>query len=41
MICSVAAAERWVRRERRIQLQLLRQVLELELEDILGVPTFG
>ena len=41
VICSVAAAERWVRRERRIQLQLLRQVLELELEDILGVPTFG
>jgi hypothetical protein len=41
VICSVPAAESWVRRERRIQHQLLRQVLELELEDILGVPTFG
>ena len=41
VICRVAAAEAWVRRERRIQLQMLRQVLELELEDILGVPTLG
>jgi hypothetical protein len=41
VICSVADAERWVRREREIQLQLLRQVLELELEDILGVPSLG
>ena len=41
VICSVAAAEAWVRREQRIQLEMLRQVLDLELEDILGVPTPG
>jgi hypothetical protein len=41
VICGVAAAEAWVRREQRIQLEMLRQVLELELEDILGVPTLG
>jgi len=41
VICSVAAAEAWVRREQRIQLEMLRRVLELELEDILGVPTLG
>jgi len=36
--CDVRAAERWVQRESRIRLQLVRQVVELELEDILGVP---
>ncbi len=28
-------------RERRIRAQLVRQVVELELDDILGVPTVG
>jgi hypothetical protein len=41
VVCSVAAAEAWVRRERWIKRRLQRRVLELELEDILGVPTFG
>jgi hypothetical protein len=39
--CGVTAAERWVRRERRIRLQLVRQVVDLELDDILGVPAVG
>ena len=39
--CDVRAAERWVQRERRIRLQLVRHVVELELDDILGVPTLG
>jgi hypothetical protein len=39
--CGVAAAERWVRHERRIRLQLVRRVVELELDDILGVPALG
>jgi hypothetical protein len=33
--CDAAAAAAWGRRERRIRLALVRQVIELELDDIL------
>ncbi len=39
VICEPVVAEMWKRRERRIRLQMMRSVLEMELEDILGVPT--
>ena len=41
VICDALAAELWTRRERRIRLQMVRSVLELELEEILGVPAVG
>ena len=41
VICDAVAAELWKRRERRIRLQMVRSVIEMELEDILGVPTPG
>ena len=41
VICDAVAAELWKRRERRIRLLMMRSVLEMELEDILGVPTPG
>jgi hypothetical protein len=39
VICDALAAELWKRRERRIRTLMMRSVLEMELEDILGVPT--
>jgi hypothetical protein len=41
VICDAVASELWKRRERRIRLQMVRSVLAMELEDILGVPTPG
>ncbi len=41
IVCDPLEAELWKRRERRIRLQMVRSVLEMELEDILGVPTYG
>ncbi len=41
IVCDPLEAELWKRRERRIRLQMVRTVLEMELEDILGVPMPG
>lgn len=38
---EAVAAELWARRERKIRAQMMRTVLELELEEILSVPAAG
>jgi hypothetical protein len=39
VVCGKLEAELWTHRERRIRLEMVRSVLAMELEDILGVPT--
>jgi hypothetical protein len=41
VVCEPVEAELWKRRERHIRQRMVRSVLDMELEEILGVPTPG